>query len=139
MDRSEMTAKTGGAIFEALIGVYGVHSMIDEALRTFRMVIGRVDGPCLRAILLACSLANPPRWEDAVSILHTSDIVEGSSGPGKIDQTALSNVIISCSKANKFQEALNLLRLYGRKHSDMTERYAYSLVAAPVICDATVC
>jgi pentatricopeptide repeat protein len=129
MDNSEKSVRIGGRIFEALIVVYGAQSSMEEALTTFRMITGRVDGPCLRAILFACSLSNPPRWEDAVSILHTSDIVEDSLGPGKVDQIALGNAIICCSKANEFQEALTLLQLYGRNPFDKT-RKSMSLPAA---------
>lgn len=129
MDPLEKTANIGGPVFEALIRVYGELSMIDEALEIFHMITGRVDAPCLRAILSACSIADPPRWEASISILHTSDIVEGSSGPGKIDQLALSNVIIACSKANEYQEGLNLLQLYGRKGSEAARSSGLSVVA----------
>jgi len=113
MNTRERTSRIGGALFEALISAYGSQGRFEEALRTYETIIGRVDGPCLRAILLACGQASPARWLDAATILHTSDIVEGTSGPGKIDQIALSNAIIACSKADQFEEGLNLLSLYG--------------------------
>jgi pentatricopeptide repeat protein len=113
MSVEERTSRIGGAVFEALISVYGSQGLFDEALRTFETIVGRVDGPCLRAILLACSTASPARWLDAATILHTSDIVEGTSGPGKVDQIALGNAIIACGKADQFEEGLNLLQLYG--------------------------
>lgn len=115
MDPAEKCVSVGGPILESMITLYGMQTFIDEALRTFNSIHGEVDAPCLRAILLACSLAEPPRWQDAVSILHTSDIVEGSIGPAKIDQIALGSAIIACSKAKEFQEALTLLKLYGRR------------------------
>jgi pentatricopeptide repeat domain-containing protein 1 len=54
-----------------------------------------------------------------VQLLHTSDIVEGSPGPGKIDQTALGHVILACAKADEFDEALSLLQLYGIPVEDL--------------------
>ncbi len=115
MGATEKTVGIGGSILEALIGAYGAQSQFDKALKTFYAIVGRVDGPCLRAILLACSTANPLRWEDAIDILHTSDIVEDNSGPGCVDQVALGYAISVCAKANEPQEALTLLNLYGRK------------------------
>ena len=114
MDRSEKTINCGGSVFVAIIAVYGSLGLVDEALETFYGISGQIDGPCLRSILLACSLANPPRWQDAITILHSSDIVEESDGPGRIDQGALGSAIMACSKANEYEEALTLLRLYGR-------------------------
>lgn len=114
MDRSEKTTGSGGSIFVMLMSVYGMLGLIDEALETFYGIAGQIDAQCLRSILLACSRANPPRWKDAITILHTSDIVEESDGPGLIDQGALSYAVMACSKANEFEEALTLLRLYGR-------------------------
>lgn len=114
MSSEERTSRIGGAVFEALISVYGSQGRFDEASKTFETIEGGVDGPCLRAILLACSKASPVRWLDATTILHTSDIVEGATaGPGQVDQIALSNAIIACAKANEFEEGLNLLQLYG--------------------------
>jgi hypothetical protein len=113
MNADERTVRIGGPVIEASISMYGSQGLFDDALRIFETIVGRVDGPCLRAILLACSTASPARWLDAATILHTSDIVEGTSGPGKIDQIALSNAIIACCKADQFEEGLNLLQLYG--------------------------
>jgi hypothetical protein len=113
MSREERCVNVGGAILEALISTYATQGRFDDATRVLDMIEGRIDGPCLRAMLLACGTASPPRWEEAVSMLHTSDIVEGTSGPGKMDQVALSNAIIACCKADEFEEALNLLQLYG--------------------------
>lgn len=114
MDRSEKTIGSGGSVIVKLIGIYGTLGLVDKALEIFYGIYGQIDAPCLRSILLACSLADPPRWQDALSILHTSDIVEESAGPGRIDQGALSYAVMACSKANKYEEALTLLKLYGR-------------------------
>jgi hypothetical protein len=50
---------------------------------------------------------------EAITILHISDVTESASGPGRVDQVALGNAIIACSKADEFEEGLNLLQLYG--------------------------
>lgn len=113
IDTENRTVINDGPILEALINFYGSHGRFDEALEVFDSISGRIDGPCLRAILIACTNASPVRWIDAVGIIHTSDIVEGSSGPGKVDQVALGNAIIACCKADEFEEGLNLLQLYG--------------------------
>jgi len=117
MSPAEKTVAVGGSIIEALIKVYAAQAQFDKALRTFNTITGRVDGQCLRAILFACSIADPPRWEDAVAILHTSDIVESNSGPGRIDQVALGYAVTACAKANQPQEALTLLELYWTNES----------------------
>ena len=122
MSPTEKTVAVGGSILEELIKVYATQSQFDEALRTFNTITGRVDGQCLRAILFACSTADPPRWEDAIAILHTSDIVESNSGPGRIDQVALGYAVIACTKANQAQEALTLLELYGTNPSSRLPR-----------------
>lgn len=118
LDINSRTVESAGPILEALINFYGSQGRFDEALETFDSISGRIDGPCLRAILYACAQASPARWTDAVTILHTSDIVEGTSGPGKVDQVALGNAIIACCKADEFEEGLNLLQLYGAPQRD---------------------
>jgi hypothetical protein len=113
MDSEDRMIRVGGPIFEALRSFFGEQRRFDDSSRVFEMIRGPIDGPCLRAMLFACCTTSPPKWEDAVSILHSSDIVIGTSGPGKMDQVALSNAIVACSKAEQFHEALNLLQLYG--------------------------
>lgn len=124
MDESEHNSHVAWPIYEALIATYGAMQDVDKAIETFHSIQGRTTAPCLRAVLFACSLSKPPRWQEAVSILHTSDIVEDSNGPGRIDQVALGNAIVACSKANEFQEALTLLQLYGA--SPQESRYELS-------------
>ena len=109
----ETQGHIGGPLYEELIAAYASDGKIDEAFQVFEGIRGNVDLSCLRSMLRACGTVSPPRWEEAVTLLHTSDIVEGTSGPGKVDQVALGLVIIACSKANNFEEALNLLQLYG--------------------------
>ena len=109
--------ETGGPIFEALINLYGSQGRFDDALLTFDAILGPINEACLRSILLSCSTARPPRWMEAITILHTSDVVESASGPGKVDQVALGHAIVACSKANEFEEGLTLLQLYGDHQS----------------------
>jgi pentatricopeptide repeat domain-containing protein 1 len=101
-----------GPVFEALIATYGSMGKFNDALEVFDSIQGPSDAPCLRAITYACSVATPPAWEDAVSIIHSSDIV-GGSAPCYIDQVAIGNVMLACSKANKWEESLQLFGLYG--------------------------
>jgi pentatricopeptide repeat protein len=121
MSSKERTVGIGGAVFEALISVYGSQGRFQKALSTFESIKGVIDKACLRSILLSCALSHPAKWEDAVSILHTSDIVAGTAGPGKIDQIALGNAVLACCKADQFYDGLNLLQLYGLSNA---ERYA---------------
>ena len=117
MSPSDMRASIGGAILEALIRQYGAGGKYLEARRIFDQIVGPLDAYCLRAILYACSAGEPPRWEDALSILHTSDIVEGTRGPAKMDAKALSYAMLACAKADQWEEALNIAELYGRAYS----------------------
>jgi pentatricopeptide repeat protein len=65
MDASDRSADVGGPVMEALIKVYGQMGSYEEAKRIFDMIEGPSNGPCLRAILFACSTAHPsPRWEE---------------------------------------------------------------------------
>ena len=117
MNRDEVRVRTGGPILQALIRQYGAGGRYIEARRVFDQIQGPVDAHCLRAMLYACSAGEPPRWQDALSLLHTSDIVEGTRGPAKVDSKALNYAILACAKADEWEEALNLLELYGRPDS----------------------
>jgi len=117
MNPSEMRAGIGGPILEALIRQYGAGGKYAEARRVFELIRGPVDAKCLRAMLYSCCAGEPPRWEDALTLLHTSDIVEGTRGPEKVDSKALSYAMLACAKADQWEEALNLAELYGRVFS----------------------
>jgi hypothetical protein len=117
MNPYEMRANVGGPILEALIRQYGAGGKYAEARGVYELINGPVDAKCLRAMIYACSAGEPPRWEDALSLLHTSDIVEGTRGPAKVDSKALSYAMLACAKADQWQEALNLAELYGRSYS----------------------
>ncbi|KAL3925370.1 MAG: hypothetical protein SGILL_000456 [Bacillariaceae sp.] len=113
MDAKERHITVGSPLFETLITLYGSIGDIDKATMVAGRITGYMDAPCLRAILLAHTSCPEVRWKEAVEILHTSDIVEEASGPGLIDQLALSHVLVACSKADEFDEGLSLLHLYG--------------------------
>jgi pentatricopeptide repeat protein len=114
MSPYEMRANVGGPILEALIRQYGAGGRYSDASHVFEQIQGPVDAGCLQAMLYACAAGEPPRWEDALNFLHTSDIVEGTWGPAKVDSKALSYAMIACAKADQWEEALNLAELYGR-------------------------
>jgi pentatricopeptide repeat domain-containing protein 1 len=113
---------------EALIRTYGQAGLFEQASHVFEMIEGPADSSCLRAMLLACSTAKPrPRWEKAISILHSSDITAGATGPGGVDQGALSNAILACSRADRWEESWNLLNLYGADVSSRESHFTASL------------
>ena len=112
MEPTDFAAQLSGPILEALILFYGMNDRFDDALEVFEKIYGPANGPCLRAILSACSLSR--RWEEAISILHTSDIVEGAAGPARLDMRAIGFAVIACAKSGEVDEASNLLELYGR-------------------------
>ena len=119
MDATEFSVKTAGPILEALIMEYGMNDRFDDALWVFNMICGPTNGPCLRAILSACALVTD-RWEDALAILHTSDIVEGARGPARVDMRAIGFAMLACSKSGHWEEAMNLLELYGRQYTGIS-------------------
>eukprot|EP00547_Thalassionema_nitzschioides_P007075 CAMPEP_0194208298 /NCGR_PEP_ID=MMETSP0156-20130528/6783_1 /TAXON_ID=33649 /ORGANISM="Thalassionema nitzschioides, Strain L26-B" /LENGTH=989 /DNA_ID=CAMNT_0038935231 /DNA_START=298 /DNA_END=3267 /DNA_ORIENTATION=+ len=112
MDKDEFSVETAGRVLESLIYAYGTSDRFNDALRTFNKIQGPTNGPCLRAMMSSCALAK--RWKEAISILHTSDIVEEAEGPALLDTRALGFAILACSKSGKWEEALNLLELYGQ-------------------------
>jgi len=126
-DRDKEVA-IGGPLFESLLAVYGEilsssngGSGMHEKQRAFRAarmtfdsIVGSVDDACLTAMLAVCSAASPSNWNEAVTLLHSSDIICGEArGPGKVTKRALSNAVIACAKANEWGEGLNLIELYG--------------------------
>ncbi|KAI2512794.1 PPR repeat [Fragilaria crotonensis] len=112
MSPSDFSVKVAGPILEALILEYGMSDRFDDALSVFERISGPTNGPCLRAILSACALA-PDRWEVALDLLHSCDIVEGARGPARLDMRAIGFAMLACSKSGQWEEALNLLELYG--------------------------
>lgn len=115
MTPRERHVDVGGRLIEAIIGAYGVLGHFDEAMSVFASIQGPSDSECLRAILFACSFADPPQWKIALSLLHASDIVTGGEGPALVEPGALCNTMLACSKANEWEESLQLFRLYGRE------------------------
>lgn len=136
MDGADRFVEIGGPVIEALISEYGRFGFYENATRVFESINGPCNAACLRAILGACATAEPkPKWQEvchkhctggqilhvvclaqlfqAVSLLHSSDITRSSTGSGQIEQGALGLAMIACAKADKWEEGLNLLLLYG--------------------------
>lgn len=113
LEPEECKVQICGPILDTLIQDFGSLGMYQEARYVFDSIKGPIDAACLRAMMFACSMESPPEWQEALTLLHSSDIVTGTSGPYYMDQVALSHTMIACSKANEWEESLNLLRLYG--------------------------
>lgn len=112
LDESERSVDKCGPLYNCLIRAYGKQNDFESALRVFED-IDRADTQILSSMLFVCSTVNPVRWQDAIIILHSSDIVTGSRGKGRVEYSALSYAVIACSKTNQWQEGLNLLDIYG--------------------------
>ena len=119
MTASERKAAVSGPILSDLIASYGSMGDYDKALSVFESIEGPSNAACLRAVLFACSNASPPEWEEALGLLHTCDVVGNVMGPAHVDAIAVSNTILACSKADKWDEALQLLRLYGGNNTSL--------------------
>jgi len=117
-DPYEFRTKMGGPILESLIFAYAMDGRIEDALSLFDRIVGPKNGSCLRAILAACSKAQPPRWKETLSILSESGVMDDSSKrPAAVDMRAIGFTIIACSKSGEWEEAMKLLELHGRHHS----------------------
>ncbi len=102
LNNKERDVEQSGAIYNILIRGYGSIGDFNSALSTFNS-LDRSNAMCLSAILFVCSMSTPARWNEALMIIHTSDIVVGAEGPGNIESMALSYAIISCSKENQWE------------------------------------
>mmetsp|Transcript_56092 Transcript_56092/g.135863 ORF Transcript_56092/g.135863 Transcript_56092/m.135863 type:complete len:1282 (-) Transcript_56092:1217-5062(-) len=122
LDDDELTVRVSGPIFESLITYYGTVGEVDQAFNVSTRIQGHLNSPCLRALLLVYSSTKPVRWEDAIELLHSSDITDGSTGPGLMDQVALGHTLVACSKADQFEEGLTLLDLYAAHTDDLSPR-----------------
>ena len=102
LDDYERRAMMSGPVHNMLIREYGNLNDFDNALRVFES-IDRVNAQILNSILFVCSAVSPVRWQDAIILLHTSDIVAGAAGRGRIEYSALSCAVIACSKENQWK------------------------------------
>jgi len=112
LDPHERQVKIGGPVFQALISFYGSKGDIEQVIQVKDRINGCLDDVCLRAILLSYTACSKHRWSEAVELLHTT-IIEGKPVQERIDQIALSNVLLVCSRADEYAEGLSLLNLYG--------------------------
>jgi pentatricopeptide repeat protein len=102
LDDYEKKAVMSGPVYNMLIRTYGNLNDFDNALRIYQSV-DRASTQILNSILFVCSAVSPVRWQDAIILLHTSDIVDGAAGRGQIEYSALSYAVIACSKENQWQ------------------------------------
>jgi pentatricopeptide repeat domain-containing protein 1 len=117
---SQWTVALAGPILEVALNTYGALGMYADARSIYDSIQGPADAACLRAILFACSTAQPkPEWEEALSLLHTSDIVSGARAPMYVDALSVSHAMLACSKADEWEESLQLLRLYGSDNTSI--------------------
>lgn len=107
----ELDSQTLGPLLVLAVDTYASLGRIDVALHLFNSIQIPCDVGCLRAITCALSVF-PEYWSEAVAIIHSSDTVVGQA-PSFIDPVSLGYAMIACSKANKWDEALILFRLYG--------------------------
>mmetsp|Transcript_3235 Transcript_3235/g.5931 ORF Transcript_3235/g.5931 Transcript_3235/m.5931 type:complete len:1086 (-) Transcript_3235:468-3725(-) len=119
MSEKDRGVLIGGPLFESLIRNHGnatdPGTSYQAARMAFDSIIGPVDDACLSAMLRVCSCVNPVKWEEAIMLLHSSDIVNKAMGPGLVSRRALSYAVIACAKADQWEEALNLIELYGNQ------------------------
>jgi len=115
INHRDLRIEMSSSIIESQIRNYGSMGRFQDALRTYTMIQGPVDTNCLNAIMSVCATSSPARWKDALFILHNSDIFEDSAGPAKINSRALNYAIFACTKADQWNEAINLLKLYATK------------------------
>lgn len=108
----ERNAMISGPIYNRLIRAYGKLNDFDNSLRIFES-IDSTNAQILSSMLFVCSAVTPVRWQDAIIILHTSDIVVGAAGRGNIEYSALSYAVIACSKENQWK--VRELSLFGDK------------------------
>ena len=71
METRDKHVTIGGQLIENLVFALGSQGRFDDAKETFESLVGPSDAPNLRAMLFACSNANPPAWELALEYLHT--------------------------------------------------------------------
>ncbi len=117
MSVADRKVQIGGPLFEAVIRNHGNAtnpiSSYQAARMAFDSIIGPVDDACLCAILRVCSTVSPIKWNEAIMLIHSSDIVSEARIPGLVSSRALSYAVTACAKANQCEEALNLMELYG--------------------------
>ncbi|KAL7548212.1 hypothetical protein ACHAWF_011506 [Thalassiosira exigua] len=135
MDEEDRRARTGGPLVASLVrnhgnatvalrsrgtrpkshGGGGGGASYEAARRAFDSIVGPADDACLSAMLQVCASVDPARHEEAVALLHSSDVVDESLGPGLVSRRALSSAVVACARGDRWDEALNLVDLYGSR------------------------
>ena len=117
MSVEDRSVRVGGPLFESIIRNHGNTTDPGTAYQTARTAFDSINGPaddaCLSAMLRVCSTSDPVRWNEALMLIHSSDIVSRAPRPGLVSSRALSYAVIACAKADQYEEALNLIELYG--------------------------
>ena len=117
MSVEDRSVRVGGPLFESIIRNHGNTTDPGTAYQTARTAFDSINGPaddaCLSAMLRVCSTSDPVRWNEALMLIHSSDIVSRAPRPGLVSSRALSHAVIACAKADQYEEALNLIELYG--------------------------
>jgi len=129
LDKFERQVSIGSPLFEALISIYARLGDIDRALAIMDQISGCLDARCFRAILFAYSCCPQSRCFEAVELLHTT-IIDETPVPGSVDQIALSHMLMTCSRADEFEEGLSLLNLYGIPTKYLPDRFPHISIVA---------
>jgi len=132
MPGNDRRIQIGGPIFEMLIRNHGNTTDPDTSYRAARMVfdsiIGPVDDKCLTAMLSVCY--STVKWKEALTLLHSSDIVNKPSGPGLVSNRALGYAVLACTKADQWKEALIIIDLYGAEQMPFNKKSGAVSIAA---------
>ena len=123
LKENEKDIMMSGPIYNSIIRAYGSLNDPNSALRVFES-IDRVNAQVLSSILFVCSSVSPARWQDAIIILHTSDIVVGAAGRGRIEYGALTYAVIACAKENEWK----VRRTADTLHSSCDQGYQHFLL-----------
>jgi len=116
MPVDDRNVHVGGPLFESIIRYHGAvtdsRRVYQTARRVFDLIAEPVDDACLSAMLRVCSLAEPVMWKEAL------EIVRMFPRPGLVSTSALNYAVITCAKADQYDEALDLIDLYGGLRND---------------------
>jgi pentatricopeptide repeat protein len=131
MSERDRSVSIGGPLLEMLIRCHGSNAEPGSshlaARKVFDQIVGPVDNACLSAMVRVYSSTS--MWEEAVLLLHCSDIVREARGPGRVSLRALSYAVIACAKANEYEEAFNLIDLYRDDSSHRTKQEVVTIAA----------
>jgi pentatricopeptide repeat domain-containing protein 1 len=114
MGANHRRSGVGGPVLESLIFAYAGLGRYDDAKRVFDSIEGPTDVASLRAMLFACSQASPPEWQAATVLLHAI-----ANKGCRVDSSSLCKAMLACSKANAWEESIELLRNFGSNETSI--------------------